>query len=157
MKSAIFSILTGRWWLAFFTLICVAAGVDTMVGQLNGLLDGGAGTAAADIALEEDIALILVGFGVWLEERELFLSKLFADSIPHSEEARNEDAESYGAYLLMLGLAMELLDQLDGVAGVAGPSVQILAIWLMILMHAAGILLLLRFLWIAAVAWGRAD
>ena len=64
------------------------------------------------LALEDDLSLIFVAYGVFLEERSLLLSRaLGALADTRLEETRNEDAETIGAYLLMIGLFLEVIDQ----------------------------------------------
>lgn len=157
MKRVIFTVLTARWWLVFFTLVCIAAGGVTLDSHFD-LLFAAASLAAEDralIAVSDDIALILVGFGVWLEERHLFMTKLIGPDMPAHEEIRNDQAESYGAYMLVLGLIMEIFDQFGDLILQAGDVSQRLDVWTMVAMHLIAIALMLRFLWIAAVEWGR--
>ena len=65
------------------------------------------------LALENDISLLFVAYGVLLEERSLFLTKGLGAAVALSplEERRSDQAETAGAYLLMLGLVLEVIDQ----------------------------------------------
>ncbi len=97
------------------------------------------------LELEEDIALIIVAYGVLLEERYVLLKRLSAH-IPEKEEVITGLFERYGAYILMIGLFMEMIDQaFEPIIAKAG--FEPLGIGLMLVFDLATILLMLRFIW----------
>ncbi len=65
----------------------------------------------ADVTLEEDVAVILVAFGVFLEMREMLAKRAYGAEIAEKQHDLNELSERYGAYLLIIGLIMEINDQ----------------------------------------------
>ena len=65
----------------------------------------------ADVTLEEDVAVILVAFGVFLEMREMLAKRAYGEEVAEKQHDLNELSERYGAYLLIIGLIMEINDQ----------------------------------------------
>jgi len=63
------------------------------------------------LVLEEDVAVILIAYGVFLEERGLLASRVFGEDVDVHQDHWNEMSERYGAYLLIMGLLMEVNDQ----------------------------------------------
>lgn len=127
------------------TLIISMLLVITMAGVVGvGLLPAffaalNPGVSELGLELTEDLAVILVTFGVFLEERELLAKRIYDGEMPEREHQFNEHAEFYGAVLLLLGLVMEIVDQafepllLESGLAVVGHG-------LMVLFHATTIL-----------------
>lgn len=121
-------------------IITGLAHLETFLGQFNSnLLDG-------SLTLEEDIALILIAYGVLLEERGLFSHKAYGENLPVREENLNELSEGYGAYLLMLGLFMELNDQAFEPL-IMKLGLEQIGLGLMLALDGAAILLTSIFIW----------
>ncbi len=97
------------------------------------------------IELEEDIALIIVAYGVLLEERHVLLRRL-STHIPQKEEVVTGLFERYGAYILMIGLFMEMIDQAFEPI-IARVGLEPLGIAAMLVFDIATILLMFRFIW----------
>lgn len=140
MRKTAISILVHPATLIVSTLLVMAMAAVVGGGILPIFLDSlTPGIAAEDLELTDDIAVILVTYGVFLEERELLAKRVFGEEMPAREHAMNEHAEFYGAVLLLVGLVMEIVDQafepllLNNGLATAGLS-------LMVLFHATTIL-----------------
>ncbi|WP_193188502.1 hypothetical protein [Nisaea sediminum] len=140
MRKTAISILVHPATLILSTLLVMAMAAVVGGGIVPAFLESlKPGIAAEDLELTDDIAVILVTFGVFLEERELLAKRIFGEEMPAQEHLMNEHAEFYGAVLLLVGLVMEIVDQafepllLDNGLATAG-------LGLMVLFHATTIL-----------------
>lgn len=140
MRKTAISILVHPATLILSTLLVMAMAAVVGGGIVPTFLESlKQGVAAEDLELTDDIAVILVTFGVFLEERELLAKRVFGEEMPEREHMMNEHAEFYGAVLLLVGLVMEIIDQafepllLNNGLATAGLS-------LMVLFHATTIL-----------------
>lgn len=98
--------------LAIWTFVVMAMVVMTGWAHLATLTFAfEAGIFDADVTLEEDVAVILVAFGVFLEMREMLAKRAYGEEIAEKQHDLNELSERYGAYLLIIGLFMEINDQ----------------------------------------------
>ncbi|UUX48749.1 hypothetical protein NUH88_15205 [Nisaea acidiphila] len=140
MRKTAISILVHPATLIVSTLLVMAMAGVVGGGILPAFLESlKPDVVAGDLELTDDIAVILVTFGVFLEERELLAKRIFGEEMPEGEHMMNEHAEFYGAVLLLVGLVMEIVDQafepllLNNGLATAGLS-------LMVLFHATTIL-----------------
>ena len=113
MNRRLVSFLAHPATLAFWALVVIALAVITALSHIDAYtaalsFDG----LAQEIEQEEEVAVILIAVGVYFEERGLFTGRVFGDSLSALQEHWNEVAERYGAYLLMLGLLMEVNDMI---------------------------------------------
>ncbi|MBC07325.1 hypothetical protein [Thalassospira sp.] len=77
--------------LAIWTFVVMAMVVMTGWAHFETLSYAfAAGILGADVTLEEDIAVILVGFGVFLEERGLLTKRAYGEEVAEKEHEFNE-------------------------------------------------------------------
>ncbi|MFV1849330.1 MAG: hypothetical protein ACMZ66_01280 [Thalassospira sp.] len=112
MKKLFFLFTIHPVSLAVWTLVVMAMVVTTGWAHFATLsLAFETGIFDADVTLEEDVAVILVAFGVFLEMREMLAKRAYGEEIAEKQHELNELSERYGAYLLIIGLIMEINDQ----------------------------------------------
>ena len=146
----LYHLFTARPALVVLTAISLFIAVDTALAQALALQASyAAGALHLLINPEEDIALVLVAYGVLLEERKLLLKKAYPEGPPPHEHPLTESAETYGAYILMIGLVMEMIDQLEDHIAALGPWGVSVSVAVMMVLHLAATLALLWFLWIS--------
>lgn len=112
MKKLFFLFTIHPVSLAVWTLVVMAMVVTTGWAHFGTLsIAFETGIFDADVTLEEDVAVILVAFGVFLEMREMLAKRAYGLEIAEKQHDLNELSERYGAYLLIIGLIMEINDQ----------------------------------------------
>lgn len=112
MKKLFFLFTIHPVSLAVWTLVVMAMVVTTGWAHFATLsMAFETGIFDADVTLEEDVAVILVAFGVFLEMREMLAKRAYGTEIAEKQHDLNELSERYGAYLLIIGLIMEINDQ----------------------------------------------
>ncbi|KXJ58852.1 MAG: hypothetical protein AXW12_18955 [Thalassospira sp. Nap_22] len=112
MKKLFFLFTIHPVSLAVWTLVVMAMVVTTGWAHFATLsMAFETGIFEADVTLEEDVAVILVAFGVFLEMREMLAKRAYGAEIAEEQHDLNELSERYGAYLLIIGLIMEINDQ----------------------------------------------
>lgn len=112
MKKLFFLFTIHPVSLAVWTLVVMAMVVTTGWAHFATLsMAFETGIFDADVTLEEDVAVILVAFGVFLEMREMLAKRAYGAEIAEKQHDLNELSERYGAYLLIIGLIMEINDQ----------------------------------------------
>ena len=111
MHKLLLRILITPTSLAIWALLVIGLAMVTGAAHVDGLIHAFTdGVINADLALEDDIAVVLVAAGALLEERELFHRLSGASESGDADEVLNQLCERYGAYMLMLGLVMEMND-----------------------------------------------
>jgi len=112
MKKLFFVFTTHPVSLAIWTILVMAMVVMTGWAHFATLSFAfEVGIFDADVTLEEDVAVILVAFGVFLEMREMLTKRGYGAEVAEKQHILNELSERYGAYLLIIGLLMEINDQ----------------------------------------------
>jgi hypothetical protein len=151
-----FAFMASRKTLLALTIVVIAAGLETVILQIGNFIDFfKVGGASLNLELEEDIALVLVVLGVIFEEREFFTRKRFGANIPEPEVRINEHARLSGSYCMLIGLVMEVLDQLFNTIATLGQAWLLLAAGAILLLHLVSMAILLQFLWTMAAPWFR--
>ena len=139
--------LFSRAGLILQTALFLGLGIVLMSHHIGHRIDTLLGQFDPDGPGEDDLALIMVAFGVLLEEREALYKRLYKGDPSEAEKRLNGQAFIVGAYILMAGLFIEFLDQVQTfliqyAAWLVQPSVVIT-----ILLHLAGLYVMARFLW----------
>lgn len=112
MKKLFFLFTIHPVSLAVWTLVVMAMVVTTGWAHFATLSSAfETGIFDSDVTLEEDVAVILVAFGVFLEMREMLARRANGEEVAEKQHHLNELSERYGAYLLIIGLIMEINDQ----------------------------------------------
>ena len=115
MRRRLFVILANPVTLTLLSVCVMALAIKAGFTHFAALDDTRLGTQelAQDLTVAEDIAVILVALGVLLEERGLFSAKVYGENPPPGDHELNEFSETYGAILLVVGLLMEVHDQVS--------------------------------------------
>ncbi len=130
-------------WNVLVIIMSVLTGYEHIVEFLKVFTSNNLMSSALE--LEEDIALIIVAYGVLLEERHVLLNRLSKDAAKTGEKL-TELFERYGAYILMTGLFMEMIDQAFEPI-LSRISLEPVGIGIMVILDIVTILLMLRFSW----------
>jgi len=139
-------IVASRTALVAMSIFVIIAGVESLWHQFAHLYEFLQGVDfQVDIELEEDIAIILVCIGVVMEERGMFTEKLYGNDIPELDEKLNDYARDAGTYCLLIGLTMEVLDQLYNSIMLLGELSAFIAASIIFIFHILSIIVLLDF------------
>lgn len=63
-----------------------------------------------EITLEENIAIVIAAFGVFLDLRRWVVRSFYADGVPEEEEARSAFCQKRGVQFILLGILIEIVD-----------------------------------------------
>ncbi len=100
-KSALFT-------FSFFILLGVAG---IMTEQIRFLVDNHQmDFIPGEIDLEEDIAILLAAFGVFLEHRFWLLERVYPDGVPEPIREFDIYGQRFGIYLILIAVLIECLD-----------------------------------------------
>ncbi len=64
----------------------------------------------AEIVLEDDIAILIAAFGVFLEHRGYLLKKVYPDGAPYTIERFDVYAHDFGVMLILIAILIVALD-----------------------------------------------
>lgn len=104
MKKLFFLFTIHPVSLAVWTLVVMAMVVITGWAHFATLsMAFETGIFDADVTLEEDVAVILVAFGVFLEMREMLEKRAYGEEVAEKQHDLNKLSKRYGAYLLIIG------------------------------------------------------
>lgn|GEM_PF-6353215 len=133
--------------LIVLTVVFLILGVDAFWQHLDDRLAELAGLRAWPSDQDDDLAVILIAYGVLLEERGPLFRRIHGHLPDAGDEALNHTSEIAGALMLVAGLFIEVLDVsgdlLFGMSVVVGQA----GVVVILLLHAVGAWLLLRYLW----------
>ncbi len=108
-----------RFLLSLSAVVFIVSGA-LMTGQLRELLAGKGDLASVILDQDETIALMFVALGCLMEGRAP-ISEWLGRKSPE-DEALNDTCEYYGFMILMVGLLVELLDQVLGILKLSGTA-----------------------------------
>ena len=93
---------------SFFILLGVAG---IMTEQITFLLDHHQmDFIPAEIDLEEDIAILLAAFGVFLEHRFWLLDRIYPNGVPEPLREFDLYGQKFGIFLILIAVVIECLD-----------------------------------------------
>lgn len=153
MRDRILLAITGRAFLTLINLVITWSGINSILDMIPLLAN-----ASNDTAVLEDItegyATILIAYGVAAEERSTLME--FLGLYPHHhtpvQAATDHVCHHYGLFLLVLGLFVELCEELvklpNAIINTAG--IESLMFGVAVLLTAASTWTLLRFNWLLA-------
>lgn len=160
MRDRILLILTGRTFLSLINLVIIWSGVNSILDMLPMLSN-----ASNDVALLEDItegyATILIAYGVAAEERGTLME--FLRLYPHHrtpvQAATDHVCHHFGLFLLLLGLFVELCEELVKLpnAIINTDGIESLMFGVAVLLTAVSIGTLFRFTWLMAFSRREAQ
>lgn len=140
-------LLYSRPALILLTVLFLLLGIDAFWQHLGDRLAELAGLAAWPADQDDDLAVILIAYGVMIEERGVLFERIHGHAPGDRDTEINHHSEIAGALMLVAGLFIEVLDvsgdllfDLSVLLGRAGAAI-------ILLLHAVGAWLLLRYLW----------
>jgi hypothetical protein len=98
---------------------------------------------------DDALSIILITYGVMLEERDALYQKIYGRVAEGAEGVLNHQAHVVGALILIAGLFIELFDVTHGIWDELQPLLAQGTTLLILALHAAGLWLLARFLYMA--------
>ncbi|MDD2319234.1 MAG: hypothetical protein PHO83_04205 [Geobacteraceae bacterium] len=153
MRERILLALTGRVSLSLMNLLIIVSGVSCLMEMLPLLAN-----VSNDITQLENITegygTILIAYGVATEERATLMEflRLYPGHRTPAQEATDHVCHHYGLCLLLLGLFVELCEELvklpDSIMNTH--SIESLMFWVAVILIALSTWTLLRFSWLMA-------
>lgn len=153
MRERILLALTGRVSLTVINLLIVVSGVNAIIEMLP-LLANFANDIDQLENITEGYGTILIAYGVATEERGTLMDflRLYPTHRTPVQEATDHVCHHYGLMLLLLGLFIELCEEIvklpDSVMNTQ--SIESLMFWVAVVLIAASAWVLLRFSWLMA-------
>jgi len=96
---------------------------------------------------DDSFSVMLIAFGVLLEERDALFRRIYAQPPDAADKALNHQAHLAGALILIIGLFIELADVIDPLIQGWMPALGAAAGFAAMALHAAGAWVMARFLW----------
>ena len=117
--------------------------VDFLIEHLKGNFIPG------EITLEEDIAIVIAAFGVFLDNRRWLVRAKYGDDQPESEVSLSAVCQHYGVGFILLGIFIEVID-LAFLAlnnyGLGSGTLKFIEVGVLFLLNIGSILMLIRLL-----------
>ncbi|MBT3766470.1 MAG: hypothetical protein HOB79_04885 [Rhodospirillaceae bacterium] len=107
----IYRVAGNHFTLCFISLVILLGAAGIMTQQVQFLADNmGMNFIPTEVALEENIAILIAAFGVFLEHRIYLLRKIYPDTIPESVAEFDQYSHNVGVMFIMLAILMEATD-----------------------------------------------
>ncbi|MBO6520569.1 MAG: hypothetical protein JJ900_08515 [Rhodospirillales bacterium] len=102
-----------------------------------------------EVNLEEDIAIVVAAFGVFLDNRRWLVRGRYGDNVPDHEQTFSELCQKFGVGLILMGIFIEVVDlgflALDNF-GFTLPMIRYSEVGFMFLLNLGAIFILVRLL-----------
>jgi len=109
----IYRLSGSNFTLILITLSIIIGATGVMTDQVKFLLTSHSmNFIPAEVGMEENIAILIAGFGVFLEHRRWLLERIYPDGIPDTVDAFDRYAHDMGVLLILIAIFTEAADLL---------------------------------------------
>lgn len=155
----IYTIAINRWVVILVGIGIIFGAVGISMLQVDFLIEHfREDFIPGEVGLEEDIAIVIAAFGVFLDNRRWLVRAKYANDVPENEAALSAVCQRYGVGFILLGIFIEVIDLAFltiNSHGFGTPLVRISEVSVLFVLNIASIMMLFRLL--CAVTFKRHD